>query len=862
MKPKNVLLLLALLVVPMLAFAQTSTPATPDKEDRPERGMVDFGFRQLWGDVYGRPDLPFTPSLLNSKLNEYRDVRNGPYLRRLRLNIEDVAGTRNYVALQSKSAVYRDQSYLATVGEWGKYKVQLRYDEIPHRYTNTARTLYTQTAPGVFTIAPLVRTTLQTAAATATGCPAGVTPGCNLPSTIQTQVVPGMQFIVPQIDRHNISGTVSYNVTPEWNLFAFYSHENEKGTRPIGQVFNSSPSAALTGGYGVEVPEPISYATDNVRVGTEYGRGDWDALLAYTGSFFHNKIGQFTFDNPFRTSDCVSPNGCTSATQGAAMGRVDEYPDNTAHYLNFAGVVNFGKRTHVMASISPGWLRQNDAFLPYSSNSILLAMAGALPSSSLNGAKQTLAMNYTLVSKPWKNFEIKTAYRQYDYNNNTPSRDFTPIEGDASAPNLANPTENDVRSFFRKNLEVTGNLYFWKKSDFKVGYAGEWFNRTHRDVAHSLENTFLTALDLVPRKDLTLRLGYRHSARNPQSYEDDEAEAISGGITNEQVNHRRFDEAARTRNRADAQLQWDATERLSLSAFGQTIQDDYNKRGDTNSATPLNFLAGTTSPYYLYGVLKEIQYNYGFDADLAVSNAVSLFAEYSHEMYHRRMASRYRAPGSSTIPDGTLVAQNCGGTSAVPCDSANNDWESTSRDLVDIWTIGVDTYLGKRVYFTTYYSLSAGKGNLDSRPLGDPTITSGVNKFVLTGTNAAVNYPETTNRQHEIVAVFKFKLTNNLMPKIEYRYSQWDYRDYQQSAMTPYMGCVSGIPNGPPVTNSVPGCTTPILLTNTVNPAAPGSPFYPNFVVGDPSAARYLFLGADQPSYRAHTLTATIEYHF
>jgi len=46
--------------------------------------------------------------------------------------------------------------------------------------------------------------------------------------------------------------------------------------------------------------------------------------------------------------------------------------------------------------------------------------------------------------------------------------------------------------------------------------------------------------------------------------------------------------------------------------------------------------------------------------------------------------------------------------------------------------------------------------------------------------------------------------------------------------------------------------------------AGPGaaSPFYPGFVVGDPSAARYLFLGVDQPSYHAHTLMATLEYRF
>lgn len=40
------------------------------------------------------------------------------------------------------------------------------------------------------------------------------------------------------------------------------------------------------------------------------------------------------------------------------------------------------------------------------------------------------------------------------------------------------------------------------------------------------------------------------------------------------------------------------------------------------------------------------------------------------------------------------------------------------------------------------------------------------------------------------------------------------------------------------------------------------SPFYPGFVVGDPSAARSLFLGVDQPSYHAHIIMATPEYRF
>ena len=136
----------------------------------------------------------------------------------------------------------------------------------------------------------------------------------------------------------------------------------------------------------------------------------------------------------------------------------------------------------------------------------------------------------------------------------------------------------------------------------------------------------------------------------------------------------------------------------------------------TNEATPtastaLNFLTGaaaTTSPYYLYGILKDISYNYGLDADFTLSPQVSLFAEYSREHNYRRMISRNRTPADTGLDILTCVG----------CDTANNDWESTTPEKVDIWTVGADTYFGKKVYLTTYYSLTAGHSDTLSRFLG------------------------------------------------------------------------------------------------------------------------------------------------
>ena len=857
-------------------------PASETLSPETQRGPIEFGFRTFWGDVYGRPDLLFRPDLATSKLNEYSDIRKNFFIRRANITFDDVLGTRNYVNYQTQSTFFNNQSHLGTFGQYGKFKLQFRYDEIPHIYTNTARTLYTQTQPGVYTVPLIIRQGLQ--AASSTGTAAQISN--NLPSFVATQVVPSEQFIVPQIQRRAGTGLFSYDVTPDWNLAFSFRREHEKGTRPIGAILNPSPSAAASSqpgttadrqspSSGVELPEPIDYFFNTVRAMTEYGKSKWAVQLGYNGSFFNTDVKSLRFDAPFATADIpvqiIPPGGgCTPAAPAVncaissvpSHGEMALYPDNHANYLNFAGAFDAGRHLRVMGSTSNGWLRQNDAFLPYTANNAIIGLS-PLPAASLNGQKQTLAMNWTAVSKLTKNVQLEAKYRHYDYNNNTRTFALTPIEGDviganATATGQAAPgvTESIGRSnpgFNRKTLELSSNYFFAKRSSVKFGWESEWFDRSHRDVAHSLENSIFGALDLSPTRDLLFRISGRHQDRKPDEYQDEAAsDPVTGAeisctstsivFTEEQRCHRRFDEAARILDRGDVLVQYDLRQ-FTFGGTFQTIQSDYNRRGRTNSPTPLNFVPGTTRPYFLYGGLNDLSWIYSFDTTYAFSPALSAFVEYTRENYYKRMVSRNRTP-----PSGTATILTCGG-----CDSANNDWESTTRDVFDTYAVGLDFFLGKRFWFSPYYSLAAGKGNVFSRALGNPAIISGPNQFVLTGTTTPENYPQTATRIHEVAAVFKFKLTANLMPKLEYRYQQFDNRDYQTTPMTPYMGCVGAgaVVVSPPCVNVGP----------TLAVQSP-SPHYPGFVVGDTAAARYLFLGADQPSYHAHIITATLEYRF
>jgi MtrB/PioB family decaheme-associated outer membrane protein len=890
----------ALLLLSMSVVAQDKPAAEKSAEDKPaETNVVEFGVRYRWGDVYGRPDLTlgpggpaasgnpsvvpgclgcgtaFEPLLRTSKYEEYRDLRNGLFIRNLDATFDNLLGSHNYVRLQSQKTIYQDQTYLATFGQYGKFKLQFRYDQIPHVFSNTTRTLFVQTSPGVWSFPTAIRSTLQASASS------------NLPSLIagtgtnaQQGVVTNFNFITPSIIRKAGTISASYDLTPNLNLNGMYWRESQNGTRPIGLIMNSSPSASATSGFGVELPETISYFNNVVRVGGDYGKRDWGVEAAYVGSFLQENIASMTWDNPFLLTQPVG-----AEVKSPLSGRSALYPSNHAQYLDLAAATNLTRYMRLQATISPGWLRQNEPFLPYTTNEAITGCGdtpgasctttASLPASSLEGSKQTLAMNFTLVSLPWKSFQIKAGYRHYDYNNNTPIHTFTPTAGDASSPGSG---ENTPFGFNRKNFEFTGNWFFAKKSSAKLGYQAEWMDRSHRDVEHSLEHTFLGAVDVAHWKDLLFRLSYRHSIRDPDAYQDHQStDPVTGApitcndssvaFTADQRCSRRFDESHRVRNRGDAMVEYDISDRLSFSAFGGTTQDNYNQRGNTNSSTPLNFLTGaaaTTSPYYVYGILKDISYNYGLDADFTLSSQVSLFAEYSREHNYRRMISRNRTP-----PDTGQDITTCAG-----CDTANNDWESTTPEKVDIWTAGADIHFGKKIFLSTYYSLTAGHSNTLSHFLGingiDPgtgndcanSATTAACRFLLVGTTAATNYPESVSRTHEVVAVFKYKLTRNIMPKVEFRYQQFDNKDFQTSAMTQYGGCMSPAPTS----TAVPGC--PInIIDSTTSPTpilSPNGaiPFYPYFQVGDTSAARYLFLGVDQPSYRAYSISATLEFHF
>ena len=136
------------------------------------------------------------------------------------------------------------------------------------------------------------------------------------------------------------------------------------------------------------------------------------------------------------------------------------------------------------------------------------------------------------------------------------------------------------------------------------------------------------------------------------------------------------------------------------------------------------------------------------------------------------------------------------------------------RDLVDTWGAGLlGSVFKNRVSFETFYSLSAAKGSILTRALGSPSIPG----FLVT---TARDYPDTNNRFHHVVGSLKFHLSEKLYPKFEYRYEKYSRTDFQIDRISPYM------------------------------------------VPLDHSTSTSIFLGADVPGYKAHTVAFALEYRF
>ena len=289
-----------------------------------------------------------------AKFTEYKDfTEHGGLYGRIRLNYDT---EKYFLNFRAGDMGYDTQRYKLEGGLWGKFKYDLFYQEIPHHLTFDARTFF-----------------LGAGSDTLTGAP-------------NTNVASWNTFDY-SIERRQYGGGLKINLIKPFFFNASFQREERDGIKPTGAAGIDSTDMAI------ELPEPVQYVTNNLKIETGYARKPLFLSLSYLYSGFNNSNTALNFVNP-------------------ATGAQDVFslpPDNTYHKGAFKGGVKlpFNSRLGANLGFSKG----------KSESSAFPTLTGGR--TDFKGEVKTLNYDVVLTSNPVRFLDAKLFHKYYKRSNNS-----------------------------------------------------------------------------------------------------------------------------------------------------------------------------------------------------------------------------------------------------------------------------------------------------------------------------------------------------------------------------------------------------------------------------------------------------------
>jgi len=329
-----------MILILTIALIPLSTPYGQEKKIEGEFSV--FG-KYIGVDAEGGGEAKFT---------EYRDLReNGGLYGRARLFYDT---ERYFLKFKGSDMGYDTQRYRIDGGMWGKFKYDLFYREIPHHITFDARTFF-----------------LGAGSDTLVGLP-------------NTNVGSWNTFDY-SFERRQYGGGLKIDLIKPFFFNASFEREEREGIKPTG-VAGTSP-----GGIGIELPEPIDYVTNQLKIEAGYAKKPLFLSLSYLYSGFNNSNTVLNFRNP-------------------ATGDQDTFslpPDHTYHKGAFKGGVKlpFNSRLNANVGFSKG----------KSESSAFPTLTGGR--TDFKGEVKTLNYDIALTSNPISFLDAKLFHKYYKRNN-------------------------------------------------------------------------------------------------------------------------------------------------------------------------------------------------------------------------------------------------------------------------------------------------------------------------------------------------------------------------------------------------------------------------------------------------------------
>ena len=287
-----------------------------------------------------------------AKFTEYKDLRgHGGLYGRARLNYDT---EKYFLNFRASDMGYDTQRYNLEGGLWGKFKYDLFYQEIPHNITFDARTFFLGAGSDTLTGAPNIN-------------------------------VASWNTFDYSIERRQYGGGLKINLIKPFFFNASFQREEREGIKPTGASGIDSNDIAL------ELPEPVQYVTNNLKLEAGYSRKPLFLSLSYLYSGFNNSNTALNFVNP-------------------ATGAQDVFslpPDNTYHKGALRGGVKLPFKSRLSTNIGFSKGKSESSAFP--------TLTGGR--TDFRGEVKTLNYDVVLTSNPVHFLDAKVFHKYYKRNN-------------------------------------------------------------------------------------------------------------------------------------------------------------------------------------------------------------------------------------------------------------------------------------------------------------------------------------------------------------------------------------------------------------------------------------------------------------
>ena len=762
----------AVLSLGIPSAAQTPTVPTPVPPAAPRAGF------SLAGEIGPRSYTSMLDPLAFGKFQEYRDLRPR---NRTSLLIEQgllkfaPADSFGFYSLSARNLFDRDESAWLLAKRPGLYDFQVRLDRIPHTYSTTARSPGNELGTPGFNSLPATR-----------------------PDSNAWRNAPYIGPIRNQVDPVK----VSLALTPSQN-FDFktdFTHIKKHGGIPRSISFNASS------GPQREYVSPIDQTIDDARISQGYASDDrskstvlpfiksYQANVSYAYSKFNNVMKSTLVDNPQLS--------VSSFTNGAAAARVSLEPSNSAQTAAANGAMQLPMRTRLMASVSSSWARQNDPFLPQTSNDSLkrdpnYGLVSTYSRPSLGGRIRTSTYLLSATTHPVDKLTLTARHRNFDLSNQTAPFAIKAMVVSDRTVTLADSGHFEPHPFTKTNTNFGASYLLTAGLSASLGYAVEDWKRDPevRNIEKTSEKTPRASIDFSRLDWFTLRTSYAKGSRRGNTPYTESATEILG--------FRRYDEADRDRTRLSVASTVTPIDALTLALTLETGNDRF--------------------PHSAYGVQRDNSLAKGVDVDWNPTERFGAGIGWMREDVKDSANYRYRtgAVGSATY------------------DNPTYRWMNTNKDKNITMYANVNaTVIPEKLDVVGNWSLIDSHWQMLNANPTPPTGGTAAQNLSAT----AQNWPEVSQRLQPVSLAVRYHYSSDWAMTLRFQMEKYSQNDFRTIAPVFTTTGLNGAPLLPVgfASGDLPGTIGQVAGSNT---------------------GQYHFLGNNFHPYSANWLTLLVSYH-